>query len=102
MISHLAPVERRYAAHGVDDVLVEAGEESETMLAGQVVLDGCHAGVGELVPADAGAIVHHGNAASFAAGNIATLEDHNLETALDQFVRGTHAGDATSQQDDPS
>ena len=102
MIRHLAPVKRRDAPHGVDHVLVEAGEEAKTMLAGQVVLDGCRAGVGELVSAGAGAIVDHGNAARLAAGNIAALENHDLEAALDQLVRGTHAGDATAQHDDPS
>ena len=68
MIGHLAPVERRYAAHGVDDMFVEAGEEAESVLAGQAVLDGCHAGVGGLVSAGAGAIVDHRNAAGLAAG----------------------------------
>ena len=55
-----------------------------------------------LVSAGAGAIVDHGNAAGLAAGTVAALEDHDLEAALDQLVRGAHAGDAAAQQDDPS
>ena len=101
MIRYFAPVERRYAAHGVDYVLVETGEEPKSVLAGQAVLDRTHAG-GELMSAGVGAIVDHGNAASLAAGKVAALEDDDLEAALDQLVRGAHAGDAAAQDDDPS
>ena len=57
VIRHLAPVERRDAAHGVDDVLVEAREESKPVLAGQLVLDRRHSAIGEHVPAGAVAVV---------------------------------------------
>ena len=33
--------------------------------------------------------------------SVAALEDHDLEAALDQFVRGAHAGDAAARQDEP-
>ena len=101
VIGHLAPVERRDAPHRVDHVLVEAREEPKPVLAGQAVLDGRDAGVGELVSARAGAVVDHRDAARLAARDAAALEDDDLEAALDQLVRGAHARDAAAEDDDP-
>ena len=101
MIGHLAPVERRNAPHGVDDVLVEAGEEPESVLAGQAVLDRATTPVSatcaRCVPV---AVVDHRNAAGLAARDVAPFEHHDLEAALDQFVRGAHARHAAAQNDD--
>ncbi len=102
MIHDLAPVERGRAAHGVDDVLIEAREEPEPVLAGQPVLDRCHAGIRPLVAARALAVVDYGNAAGLASRDGAALEHGNLETALNQLVRGTHSGHAAAEDYDPS
>ena len=102
VIRHLAPVKRRRAAHGVDYVLVETREKSEPMLAGHPVRDRTPSAIGELMSAGVLALVGHRNAASLASRNVAALEHHDLEAALDQFVRGTHACDAAAKNDDPS
>ena len=102
VIRHLAPVERRYAAHGVDHVLVEAREEPEPMLAGQAVPDDSRRRSASWCPLVPSPSSIDGNAAGLAAGNIAALEDHDLEAALDQLVRGAHARDATAEHDDLS
>ena len=99
VIGHLATVERRNAAHGVDDVLIEPGEKPEAVLAGQVVLDRSNSGVRNLMPAAAGAVVHDRNAARLAARDVAPFEDHDLEAALDEFLRGAHARHAAAQND---
>jgi hypothetical protein len=48
----------------------------------------------------AGAIVGDSDAAGFASRHLLTFEHHNLEAALDQFVRGAHARDAAAEDDD--
>ena len=96
MIGGGAPVERRDAPHGVDHMLVEAGKEAKAVLAGQIVLDRVRAGIGHLMAAWAGAVVAHRNAARLAAGELAALENHHLEAALDQFVRRGHTGHAAA------
>ena len=83
VIRHLAPVKRRDAAHGVDHVLVEAWEEPEPMLAGHAVLERMPGATGELISAGVLALVDDGNAAGLASRNIAALEHHDLEAALD-------------------
>ena len=42
-----------------------------------------------------------GDAAGLASRNIAALEHHDLEAALDQLVRGAHARHAAAENDDP-
>ena len=42
MIRSLSPIERGRAAHGVDDMFVETGEEPEPMFAWQPMLDRAH------------------------------------------------------------
>ena len=71
------------------------------MLAGQLVLDGREGGVRELVTAAALTTVGHGDATSLAAREAATLEDDDLEAAVDHLVRDAHAGDAATEDDDP-
>ena len=92
-----AAVERRNAAHGVDDVLVEAGEKAESVLAGQAVLDRRHAALSArscpLVPAPSSITA---DAAGLAARNAPALEHGHLEAALDQLVRGAHARHAAA------
>ena len=102
VIRHLAPIERRNAAHGVDDVLVEAGEKPEAVLAGQVVLDRSNSGVRNLIPplAAGASSLDHWNAARLAARDVAPFEHHDLEAALDEFLRGAHARHAAAQNDD--
>ncbi len=100
VVGRAAAVERRDAPHRVDDVAVEAGEESEAVLARQVVLDGIEAAVGELVAAAALAVVAHRHAARLAAGEVAAFEHDHLEAALGQLVRGAHAADAAAEDDD--
>ena len=101
MIRHLASVKRRYAAHGIDYVLVETWKESKPMLAGHPVLDRIPSAIGELMSAGVLAL-DDGNAAGLASRNIAALEHHDIEAALDQLVRDTHAGDTAAQDDNPS
>ena len=74
----------RRAAHGVDDVLVESGEESETMLAGKRE---------PAVPAR----VWHRNTAGLAAQHWLALVDVHLKAALSEFVRRAEAGDASAE-----
>ena len=99
MIGDFAPVERRNAAHGVDYMLVEAREESKSVFAGQSVLDGMPTPVSAvscpLVPAPSSIT---GMLRALPPGTVAALEDDDLEAALDQLVRGAHAGDAAAQQ----
>jgi hypothetical protein len=102
MIRHLAPVKRRYAAHCVDYVLVETWEESKPVLAGHPMLDRTPSAIGELMSAGVLALVDDRNAAGLASRNIAALEHYDIKAALDQLVRGTHAGDTAAQDDNPS
>ena len=62
------------AAHGVGDVLVETGEEPETVLAGKG-------------PTAVRARVRHGNTAGLAAQHRLALVDMHLKAALRQFMR---------------
>ena len=97
MVRRFAPVERRDAPHGVDDVLVEAGEEPKSVLAGQRgARSSPRRRSASSCPLVSGAVIDHGNAAGLASGEVAALEDDDLEAALDQFVRGAHAGDAAA------
>ena len=102
VIGDLAAVQRRDAAHGVHDVLVEAGEEAEAVLARQVVLDRRHAVVGQHMAGAGRALVGNRDAARLAAGDVAAFEHRDLEPTLDELVRGAHAGDAAAQDDDAS
>ena len=86
VICHLAPVERRNAAHGVDDVLVEAGEESKAVLAGQVGARPRQSVSAQLDAGCCGAVVDDRNAARLAARDVAAFEDDDLEAALDQLL----------------
>jgi len=83
-------------------MLVEAGKESEYMLAGQAVSHQFRTVRGELVPTGALTVVAHRNATRLASGDITAFEDDHFETAFDQLVRGTHACDAAAQNDNPS
>ena len=83
-------------------MFVKSRKEPESVLARELVLNGRHAPVGQHVSALAFALVAHRNAAGLAAGNVAALEDHNLEAALNELVRGTHATHAAAQDNDPS
>jgi hypothetical protein len=96
MVGCFSSVERRRSAHGVDDVLVEAREESKPMFAGQPVLDGPEGAARELVSASVQAVIDDGNAAGLPSRQLATLEHDDLKAALDELVRGAHAGDAAS------
>ena len=80
-------------------MLVEAGKKAKPVLTGQLVLDRRHAGIGALVAARASTVVGHRNAACFAAGELAALKNHYLKAALDELMRGTHAGHAAAQND---
>ena len=71
------------------------------MLAGHAMLDRTPGAIGELMSAGVLALVDDGNAAGLASRNIAALEHHDLEAALDQLVRGAHARDAAAENDDP-
>ena len=102
VIRHLAPVKRRYAAHGLDDVLVETREEAKPVLAGHPMLDRRPIAIGEMMSAGVLALVDDGNAAGLASRNIAALEHHDLEAALDQLVRGAHPRNAAAEDDDLS
>ena len=99
MLRDGAAVEGGYAAHGVNDVLVKAGEEPEPVFARQSVVDRSEPVVGELVSASA-VIVGDLDAARLASRNGLLLQDDDFEAALDQFVGGAHAGDAAAQNDD--
>ena len=68
------------------------------MLAGHPVLDRTPSAIGELMSAGVLALVDDRNAAGLASRNVAALEHHDLEAALDQLVRGTHAGDTAAQE----
>ena len=70
------------------------------MLAGHAVLERTPAPLGELMSAGVLALVDHGNAAGLASRNIAALEHHDLEAALDQLVRGAHPRHAAAKDDD--
>ena len=70
---------------------VEAGKEAKSVLTGQSMLDRCHARIGTFMAAGTGAIVGDRDAARLAAGKLPALEDHHVEAALDQLVRGAHA-----------
>ena len=74
--------------HRVRDVPVEAGEETEAVL-------------GRQVGAAAGGGAGHGQAARLAAGDVARLEDDDLEAALGELVGGGQAGDAAAEDRDP-
>ena len=76
MISDLAPVERRNAPHGVDDVLVKAGKELKTMLARNFVERDEIPVSANLMQACSLAGVRDRDAAGFAAGGVAPLEDN--------------------------
>ena len=100
MIRHGLPVERGRAAHWADDMLVEAGEESESVLALDLVHQGLDAPLSTssrpLVPGPSSATGML-RALPPAMSRRSSLSD--LEAALDQLVRGAHAGDATAQHD---
>ena len=102
MIGSLSPVERGGAAHGVDDMFVETGEEPEPMFAWQAMLDRAHGAGGKLMSARVLAVIDDGNAARLASRQVAALEHDDLKAALDQFVRSAHASDAAAENDDPS
>ncbi len=99
MVGHGAPVEGGDAPHGIDDVLVEAGEEAEPVLAWQVMLDRVDAGIHQHVRGDAVAAGRHRNAARLAAGDVAPLEDDDLNAAFDELVRGAHPRNAATEHD---
>src|SRR4029077_2632229 len=73
--------------HRVDDVAIEAREEAEAVLSGQV-LPSFRAG-----PVD-------GDAAGLAAGQVLALEDPDRVTALDELVRRAHSRDPPTDDDD--
>ncbi len=102
MVRHLAPVERRNIAHRVDDVLIKTGEEPKAMLAGHEMVDRTCGARGELMSARVFVRVRHRDAAGLAARNVPAFEHNDLEAALDQLVRGAHAGDAAAEDDDAS
>ena len=77
----------RNPAHRVGDVTVEAREEAEPVLAGQI-----------LAAVLAGA--RQREAAGLAAGDGEQLVDLDVEAALDQLVGGAEAGDAAAEDDD--
>ena len=80
-------------------MLVEAGKEPESMLAGQSVHCPIRTARGDLVSASP-AVVGNRDAARLSSGNVAAFQDDDFEAALDQFVRGAHAGYAAPQDDD--
>jgi hypothetical protein len=67
MIRNLSPIKRGRAAHGVDDVFVEAWEESEPMFAWKPMLDRAHGAGGQLMSACVLAVVDDRDAASLAS-----------------------------------
>ncbi len=64
----------RYAAHGIDDVFVETGEESEAVLTGKRET---------AIPAG----IRDGDTARLAAEHRLALVDMHLKAALSQFMR---------------
>jgi hypothetical protein len=92
VVDHMA-IPERDATHGVGDVLVEPGEESEAVLAGQVAVR----------PLDIGArrsrSTHRDrDAASFSPAQLRlSLEDSHAEPPLDQLVCGAHPGHTATQ-----
>ena len=76
----------RDAPHRVRDVVVEAGEEAEAVLAGQVATA-------------AGGGAGHRDAARLAAERVA-LVDGDVEAALDELVGGGEAGHAAAEDGD--
>ena len=71
------------------------------MLAGHPVPERTPGATGELISAGVLALVDDGDAAGLASRNIAALEHHDLEAALDQLVRGAHPRHAAAENDDP-
>ena len=72
--------------HGVGQVAVEAREESKAVLAGKV-------------PPAARSRARHRNAARLAARDRPGLVDRYVEVTLRELVGGTHAADATAEDD---
>src|SRR5262249_9601478 len=94
--------ERRYAAHGVDDVLVEAGKEPKPVLAGDPVPDRTPGPIiDELDSRGVLAVMGDGDPAGLAARNIPELNHHHLEAVLHQFLRGVHARNPAAEYDHP-
>ena len=83
---HAAASGERDASHRVGDVVVEAGEEPEPVLTGQV-----------RPPSDAGA--GNGDAAGLAAERLA-FDDRDLEPALDQLVGRRQPSHPATEDDD--
>jgi hypothetical protein len=100
VVRHFGPIKRWYAAHGVDDVLVEAREEPKPVLAGHPVPNRTSGPLRKLDSAGVLSLFKDGNAAGLASRNIAALEHHDLEAALDQLVRGAHPRNAAAEDDD--
>src|SRR4029077_18719721 len=74
----------RRAAHGIDDVPVESGEESETVLARK------------REPA-VRAGVRYGNTAGLAAQHRLALVDMNFKAALSEFMRRAKARNSSAE-----
>ncbi|CAN5897852.1 hypothetical protein BH23GEM7_BH23GEM7_29330 [soil metagenome] len=104
VVRHAAAPAGGDAAHRVDDVLVEAREEAEAVLAGHPVhrVAGSLVGVPRLGGPEAGADRRNGNAARLAARDGAPFENDHLEAALGQLVRGRHPADPAAEHDDSS
>ena len=86
--------------HRVDDVLVEAGEEAEAVLAGQV----SPRAAGQPAEVDAadvlpGSGAGDDDAAGLAARDVAQFEDADGEAALAQLVGGAQSTDAAAEHD---
>jgi hypothetical protein len=105
-----APGPVRDSRHGVDNMAVETGKETEPVLAWKPVslrprIEIRFVG---LKPSLEREVEHlavavnarvHGNAARFTAWNAGALEDLDLEASLDELLCGTQPGDATTQND---
>ncbi len=79
-----AAIAERDSAHRVDDVFVEAREETEPVLAGQIL-------------ASAGARTRDRHAPRFAAERGLPFVDGDREPALGQFVGGAETADAATE-----